>query len=170
MSINFKEIEFQIKQPTGTQSQLTIDDDFFILSSGDVKQQILTQQLNQTTSTPSRKQIPNEEKLKKLSQYPKTMIKFKFPNGMELIRKFKPTDTVEMIFEFMKQILRAESFLLRRPVGKNNWLIEDDTPLYQSQLVPSAVLLVVFYKKEDKTEPYLKEEILNDYQVYLNEQ
>ena len=102
--------------------------------------------------------------------YPKTTIKFKFPNGMELTRIFKPTETVEDLFNFMRQILKAEKFFLRRPVGKNNWLIEDDTPLYQSQLVPSAVLLVVFYKKEDKTEPYLKEEILNDYQVYLNEQ
>ena len=169
MTINFKEIEFKIKQPSGNQQIHQIDDDFFKLSSGDAKQSILLMQQLQLTQQKQTQKSNNQERIQKLMNYPKTTIKFKFPNGMELTRIFKPTETVEDLFNFMRQILKAEKFFLRRPVGKNNWLIEDDTPLYQSNLVPSGVLLVVFYIKEDKIPPYLKEDILKEYEQYENE-
>ncbi|EKE41957.1 hypothetical protein ENUP19_0162G0033 [Entamoeba nuttalli] len=165
LSFNIVEVELKIKRFVGYKTSLIESDDFYELTKEEALQLIKPK----PKEFKFRDEITEEERLQKLIAFPKTMIKFKLPDGTELIRKFKPNQTTEDLYNFIKEICIDIPFVLRKPFGKNNWVINDDTPLYKSKLVPSGVLCIVFLTKDKIQSPFIKEEVLQLYYNTINE-
>ncbi|KAL7719535.1 UBX domain-containing protein [Entamoeba marina] len=156
LSFDPAETKFQIKRSKGFRCFEYEPDSFFELTPQEAIE----------LSTPAPRDIrlrprpSDEERLQKLKEKTTTTLKFRLPDGTEILRNFKPTMPTRVVYEFIEEVCVQMKFRLRKSFGKDTWINRDETPLYEVGLVPSCVLCVVISPEHNPQPPFVKQEII----------
>ncbi|BFU19528.1 UBX domain containing protein [Entamoeba histolytica HM-1:IMSS-B] len=108
------------------------------------------------------KSYQEDQRIIRNSKYKKTTIKIKFPDNTELIRCFHPLQTTHDIYNFIEESLRLKvKYALKLSTGKRDLIKNDEQTLAKLNLVPGAILLIVFEDYKSVEKPYLRKELMS---------
>ncbi|ELP89458.1 hypothetical protein EIN_390830 [Entamoeba invadens IP1] len=157
-SFDSQAIGLKITRPKLYRTEVVEPDSFYELSIEEAQ----TLSRPQTRDFRFVEEHSETEKLQKLAKMKTTTLKFKFPDGIEVIRTFSPQQRQKEVYSFIREISTEITFVLRKPYGKNNYVLDDDTLLYTNGLVPNSVLCVVLTKPPTPKTPLLRAELLQN--------
>ena len=157
LSFDVQATHLSIKKSKGYRIEYIEPDSFYELTKEEAME--LSKPVERTVHLVEK---PSEEQRRsRLSQMKKTTIKFRLPDGTEMLRDFLPADSVADIYEFVQEVCTPMKFSLRKPYGKNGWIVKEDKPLYEAGLVPSGVVCVVMTSEPRPKPPYIRQDILD---------
>ncbi|KAF8518474.1 hypothetical protein JB92DRAFT_2787370 [Gautieria morchelliformis] len=150
--------DFKVWNPPGGTSSITpkeLPDSYFDPTAAELKAsyqaQVRTREALANAPLKTR-EIRERETNSKLTRWPTTTIRVKFPDRTQLEKSFPSTDKIRTVYAFVRNSLRhdvkSSKFVLYQTPPRRELKVSDpkvrDLTLFELQLAPSSVLLLGF--------------------------
>ncbi|ORY04516.1 hypothetical protein K493DRAFT_311361 [Basidiobolus meristosporus CBS 931.73] len=144
-------------------AKIELPDSFYELTSAELKAILDSQRVQRSKdeNAPLKtRQMRENEELQKRRKYPRTLIRIRFPNRVQLQAHFSSFETISKLTSFVRESLRNpewDFYLYVTPPIKR--LTDPDLTLYEAGLTPASVVFFSLANNET-VEEYLKEELV----------